>query len=115
MKYLTPLKIKIKKLDLNESYFFGKVEFEENEYKINIQGEWKEKLLKLPFKLGNEKKVLVRLTGPNDIVVEDYLMYRGISEWVEIDSQYILHFVADHQDKFDTLEIYLEENLDSTS
>lgn len=56
MKYLTPLKIKIKKLDINESYFFGKVEFEENEYKINIQGEWKEKLLKLPFKLGNEKK-----------------------------------------------------------
>jgi hypothetical protein len=42
-------------------------------------------------------------------------MYRGISEWVEIDSQYILHFVADHQDKFDTLEIYLEENLDSTN
>ena len=55
MKYLTPLKIKIKKLDINESYFLGKVEFEENEYKINIQGEWKEKLLKLPFKLGKKK------------------------------------------------------------
>jgi len=115
MKYLTPLKIKIKKLDINESYFLGNVEFEENEYKINIQGEWKEKLLKLPFKLGNEKKVLVRLTGPNNIVVEDYLMYRGISEWVEIDSQFILHFLADHQDKLDSLEIYLEENLDSTN
>jgi hypothetical protein len=115
MKYLTPLKIKIKKLDINESYFLGKVEFEENEYKINIQGEWKGKLLKLPFKLGNEKKVLVRLTGSNDIVVEDYLMYRGISEWMEIDSQFILHFLADHQDKLDSLEIYLEENLDSTN
>ena len=115
MKYLTPLKIKIKKLDINESYFLGKVEFEGNEYKINIQGEWEEKLLKLPFKLDNEKKILVRLTGPNDIVVEDYLMYQGTSEWVEIDSQYILHFVADHQDKFDTLEIYLEDNLDSAN
>ena len=106
MKYLTPLKIKIKKLDINESYFFGKVEFEGEEYKINIQGQWKEKLLKLPFKLGNQKKVLVRLCGPNDIVVEDYLMYRGTSEWIEIDSQEILHFAADNQDKLDTLEIY---------
>ncbi len=108
MKYLTPLKIKIKKLDINESYFLGKVEFEGDEYKINIQGEWKEKLLKLPFKLGNQKKVLVRLSGPNDIAVEDYLMYSGTSEWVEIDSQQILHYAADHQDKLDTLEIYIE-------
>jgi hypothetical protein len=106
MKYLTPLKIKIKKLDINESYFFGKVEFEGEEYKINIQGQWKEKLLNLPFKLGNQKKVLVRLCGPNDIVVEDYLMYSGTSEWIEIDSQEILHFAADNQDKLDTLEIY---------
>lgn len=111
MKYLTPVKIKIKKLDINESYFLGKAEFEGDEYKINIQGEWKEKLLKLPFKLGNQKKVLVRLSGPNDIAVEDYLMYRGTSEWVEIDSQEILHFAADHQDKLDTLEIVLTDSL----
>jgi hypothetical protein len=108
MKYLTPLKIKIKKLDINESYFLGKVEFEGDEYKINIQGEWNEKLLKLPFKLCNQKKVLVRLSGPNDVTVEDCLMYRGTSEWVEIDSQEILHFAADHQDKLDTLEVFIE-------
>jgi len=51
---------------------------------------------------------LVRLSGPNDIAVEDYLMYRGQSDWVEIDSQEILHFAADHQDKLDTLEVYIE-------
>ena len=108
MKYLTPLKIKIKKLDISESYFLGKVEFEGEEYKINIQGEWREKLLKLPFKLGNQKKVLVRLSGPNGVTIEDYLMYRGQSDWVEIDSQDILHFTADNQDKLDTLEVYIE-------
>ena len=105
MEYLTPLKMKIKKLDINESYFFGNVEFEGDEYKINIQGEWAEKLLKLPIKLKEGSKVLVRLSGPNE-VVEDYLVYRGVSEWVEIDSKSILYYIADHQDQFDTLEIY---------
>ena len=97
--------IKIKKLDINESYFFGIAEFEGEEYKINIQGEWKEKLLKLPFKIAKKEQVLVRLTGVNDTVIEDTLMYRGNSEWIEIDSTDILHYIADHQDQLDTLEI----------
>ena len=109
MKCLVPLKIQIKKLDINESFFFGKAEFEGEEYKINVQGEWKEKLLKLPFKISTKDSVRVRLTGQNGFEIEDTLKYRGISEWIEIDSLKILFYLADNQDKIDTLEVYFDE------
>lgn len=108
MKCLVPLKIHIKKLDINESFFVGNAEFEGEEYTINVQGQWKEKLLKLPFKISKQENLRVRLTGPNGFAIEDTLRYRGISEWIEIDSQPILYYLADNQDKIDTLEIYLE-------
>tara|TARA_Y100000590_G_scaffold203354_1_gene230700 strand:- start:1245 stop:1571 length:327 start_codon:yes stop_codon:yes gene_type:complete len=96
---------KIKYMDIHESYFKGKVEFREDEYTINLQNERRGKVLKLPFKLpGGENKVLVRMTGPN-VAVEDFLPFCGESEWVEIDSDVITFYVADHQDQFDTLEI----------
>ena len=50
-------------------------------------------------------KMLVRMTGPRDLFVEDYLPYCGESEWLEIDSDEITYFLADHQDQFDTIEI----------
>ncbi|MGQ0792420.1 MAG: hypothetical protein ACT4NJ_09405 [Nitrosopumilaceae archaeon] len=100
------ISFKIKRLDIHQSYFKGKVEFRGDEYTINIQNERRGKVLKLPFKpkVKNEK-MLARLTGPGDIFIEDYLPYRGESEWVEIDSDEITFYIADHQDQFDTLEI----------
>ena len=38
-------------------------------------------------------------------MVEDYIPYRGKSEWVEIDSDEITYFIADHQDQLDLLEV----------
>lgn len=105
MKSEDAISLTIKRLDINQSYFTGKVEKDKKEYSINIQGNWKEKILKTPFPLNGKEKVLVRLTGPNNILVEDYLVYKGTSEWLEIDSDEILHYIADHQDQFDTLEI----------
>ena len=100
------LGFKILNLDIHQSYFKGKVEVEGNEYTINIQNERRGKVLKLPIKPKNEKeRMIVRLTGPGDIYIEDYLPYKGESEWVEIDSDEITYFIADNQDKFDTLEI----------
>lgn len=100
------LDFKIIKIDIFQSYFFGKVEFRGDEYKINIQNQKRGKVLKLPFGLiPKKKKTIVRLTGPRDIFVEDYLPYWGESEWIEIDSDEITYFMADHQDQFDTLEI----------
>lgn len=100
------LDFKIIKIDIFQSYFFGEVEFRSDKYKVNIQNQKRGKVLKLPFGIIPKKdKVIVRLTGPEDIFVEDYLPYKGESEWVEIDSDEITYFMADHQDQFDTLEI----------
>jgi hypothetical protein len=62
--------------------------------------------MRLPFNPKNSKeRFIVRLTGPREIYVEDYIKYDGRSEWIEIDSDEITYFIADHQDEFDTLEI----------
>lgn len=103
----TYVSIKIKRLDIAESYFIGMAEFEGKEYKINIQGHWQEKLIKLPFKITTHEKLLVNLSGPKEAFVDDILIYKGKSEWIEIDSQHILHYIADHQDEIDTLEIFV--------
>ena len=101
-----PLGFKILHLDIHQSYFKGKVEFRGQEYTINIQNERRGKVLRLPFKPKTSKeRLIVRLSGPGDIFVEDYLPYCGESEWVEIDSDEITFYIADHQDQFDTLEI----------
>lgn len=100
------LSFKIKKLDIFQSYFFGKVEFRNDIYKINIQNQKRGKVLKLPFEINQKKsKMIVRFTGPNDLFVEDFLDFCGESEWLEIDSDAITYFLADHQDELDTIEI----------
>jgi len=103
------LGFKIQFLNINESYFKGKVEFQNKEYTINIQNERRGKVLKLPFYINSKKeRMLVRLTGSGDIFIEDYLPFKGESEWLEIDSDEITFYIADHQDKFDTLEVVFE-------
>ena len=103
------LNFKIKKLDIFQSYFFGEVEFREDFYKINIQNQRRGKVLKLPFEINPKRKnVLVRITGPGDLFVEDYIPYKGESEWLEIDSDEITYYIADNQDKLDTIEISYE-------
>jgi len=100
------LDFKIKFLNIYESYFKGKVDFRGDEYTINVQSERRGKVLKVPFHINAEKRrFLVRLSGPNNIVIEDMLEFHGESEWLEIDSDMITFFVADHQDQFDTIEI----------
>ena len=100
------LSFKITKIDISQSYFFGDVEFRNDNYKVNIQNQKRGKVLKLPFGVtSKQEKMIVRLTGPGDIFVEDYLPYYGESEWLEIDSDEITYFLADHQDQFDTIEI----------
>lgn len=104
--YVLVLNFIIKHLNIHQSYFFGKVEFNDEEFNINLQNERRGKVLKLPVKPKSEKeRMVVRLSGPGDIFVEDYLPYKGESEWVEIDSDEITYYIADNQDKFDTLEV----------
>lgn len=104
------ISFKIQYLNIYESYFKGKVEFRGVEYTINIQNERRGKVLKLPFQPATKKeRLLVRFSGPGDIFVEDYLPYKGTSEWVEIDSDQITFYIADHQDQFDTLEVVVAD------
>ena len=103
------LNFKIIKLDIFQSFFFGEVEFRSDKFKINVQNQRRGKVLKLPFEIKPKSdKVVVRLTGDDDLFVEDYLSYKGESEWVEIDSDEITYFIADHQDQLDTIEIVYE-------
>ena len=101
------LSFKITKLDIFQSYFFGEVEFRSDKFKINIQNQRRGKVLRLPFEIKpKNEKIVVRLTGPNEeLFVEDFLPYKGESEWLEIDSDEITYFLADHQDQMDTIEI----------
>ena len=100
------LSFKIRKLDIFQSYFFGNVEFRSDEYKVNIQNQRRGKVLKLPFSYESKReRMIVRITGPNELFVEDYIPFFGESEWLEIDSDEITYFLADNQDKLDTIEI----------
>lgn len=100
------LYFRIVRLDIFQSYFFGDVEFRGDRYKFNLQAQRRGKVLRLPFGIVPKKeRVIVRMSGPDDLFVEDYLPYKGESEWVEVDSNAITFFVADHQDRFDSLEI----------
>ena len=111
MKYI----FEIQYLDIRESYFKGKVRYrlkndvtgiyeKGDEFTINIQDERRGKVLRLPFPINTQKRVKVTVYGYN-LSVEDYVEYRGESEWVEIDSTPITFYIADHQDQFHTLEI----------
>ena len=96
----------ISKLDIRESFFLGKVQLEDDEYTLNIQTIRRDKVLKLPFGTSlKNQRALVRMSGPNGVVIEDLLPYKGESEWVEVDSDLITFYAADHQDQFDKLEI----------
>ncbi len=103
------LSFKVIKLDIFQSYFFGEVSFRSDKFKVNIQNQRRGKVLKLPFEIKSKnEKIIVRMTGPGDLYVEDYIPYKGESEWLEIDSDEITYFLADHQDQLDTIEIMCE-------
>jgi len=73
---------------------------------MNIQNERRGKVLKLPFEIKpKSEKITVRMTGPEGLIIEDHLPYKGESEWLEIDSDIITYFLADHQDKLNIIEI----------
>ena len=104
------LNFKIIKLNINQSYFFGEVEFRSDKYKVNIQNERRGKVLRLPFpiEVKSERLVVRASSSEGELFVEDYLPYKGESEWLEIDSNDIAFYLADHQDQLDTIEIMYE-------
>ncbi len=100
------MSIKIKRLDMFPNHFFGIAKINGEDYKINIQGQsmFRMNLIKLPIEFKDEK-ALLRLSGINGSCFEDIVNYKGKSEWIEIDSDRILHYLADHQDQIDTIDV----------
>ena len=98
--------IKIKRLDMFPNHFFGIAEINKESYKINIQGQsvLKEQLIKLPIPFIDEK-ALLHLIDINGEFFEDIVNYKGESEWIEIDSDRILYYLADNQDKIHTIDV----------
>ena len=101
------ISIKVKRLDIFPNHFFGLAEINGRDYKINIQGQSvaKDRLIKLPVKFRDEKALLRLRSGVDDSFFDDIVNYRGESEWIEIDSDRILYYLADHQDEIDTIDI----------
>ena len=52
-----------------------------------------------------DEKALLRLSGINNSYFEDIVNYKGKSEWIEIDSDGILYYLADHQDQINTIDV----------
>ena len=110
MELKIPFKLRVKYLNLNEDHFEGKAIFHENEYKINIHAEVYKKRIKIPFPVMGvtENEILVRISGPSGVYVQDYIPLIGESEWIEIESDSIFYEVANNQGKFDTMEIFVK-------
>ena len=103
------LSFKITKLDISQSHFFGETEFRSDKYKVNIQNQSRGKVLKLPYEIKpKNEKIVVRVSGKGNLFKEDYHPYKGSSEWLEIDSDEITYFLADHQGQCPTIEIMYE-------
>tara|TARA_B110000014_G_C19671715_1_gene352665 strand:+ start:211 stop:579 length:369 start_codon:yes stop_codon:yes gene_type:complete len=110
MKLKLPFKLKIKYLNANENSFQGKAVFHEKDYPINIHAENNEKIIKVPFPVIGitDDNILVRVSGPSGVYVEDHVNFKGQSKWIEIDSDIIFFEIANSQHKFDTMEIFVK-------
>ena len=105
-----PFKLKIKYLNANGDSLQGKAVFHEKVYPIKIHAENNEKIIKVPFSVMGvtDDEILVRVSGPSGVYVEDRIKFKGQSKWVEIDSDIIFFEIANSQHKFDTMEIFLK-------
>ena len=110
MELKLPFKLKIKYLNANGDSFQGKAVFHEKEYPIKIHAENNEKIIKVPFSVMGvtDDEILVRVSGPSGVYVEDRIKFKGKSKWVEIDSDIIFFEIANSQHKFDTMEIFVK-------
>ncbi len=110
MELNIPFSLKIIYLNLNNEHFEGKVEFHGKKYSIDIHAETNNKTIKVPFPvLGiTDDEILVRISGPSGVYVQDRIKFNGQAEMVEIESNSIFFEVSNIQDKYDTIEIFVK-------
>ena len=105
-----PLKLKIKYLNAIENSFSGKAVFHDENYSINIHGQSNGKIIKVPFSIigVTDNEILVRVSGPSGVYVQDHLKFNGESKMIDIDSNIIFFEIASNQNKYDTMEIFVK-------
>ena len=110
MELKLPFKLRIKYLNANEGGFQGKAIFHDIEYAINIHAQANEKIIKVPFAVMGvtDNEILVRVSGPSGVYVEDHVKFKGESKWIEIDSDALFSEITNNQNKFDTMEIFVK-------
>jgi len=110
MELRIPFKLRVNLLNLNDDHFEGKATFHEKEYKVKIHAEMDKEGIKVPFLVMGitDEEILVRISGPSGVYVQDYIPLSGKSECIEIESDAIFYEVANNQGKFDTIEIFVK-------
>ena len=110
MQLKLPFKLKVEFLYQKENSFDGKVIFHEKEYSINIHAESGKKTIKVPFSVigVTEYDILVRISGPSGVYVQDHVNFNGSSDRIEIGSDSIFYEISNNEAKFDTLEIFVK-------
>ena len=110
MELKIPFKLRMKYLNLNKDHFEGKALFHEKEYNIDIHTEADKKKIKVPFPVMGvtDEEILVRISGPSGVYVQDHVQFDGQSECIEIESDSIFYEVSNNQGKFDTIEIFVK-------
>ena len=109
MELKVPFKLRVKYLNLNKDHFEGKAMFHEKEYNIDIHAEVDKRKIKVPYPVMGvtDEEILVRISGPSGVYVQDHVQFNGQSEWIEIESDSIFYEVSNNQGKFDTMEIFV--------
>ena len=105
-----PFKLKIKYLNATGDSYQGKAVFHEKEYPIKIHAEKNEKIIKVPFSVMGvtNDNILVRVSGPAGVYVQDHIKFKEHAKWIEIDSDIIFFEIQHSQHKFDTMEIFVK-------
>tara|TARA_B100001750_G_scaffold57688_1_gene45601 strand:- start:1397 stop:1729 length:333 start_codon:yes stop_codon:yes gene_type:complete len=109
MELKIPFKLRVKYLNLNEDHFKGKALFHEKEYNIDIHAQVNKRKIKVPFPVMGvtDDEILVRISGPSGVYVQDHVQFDGQSEWIEIESDAVFYEISNNQGKFDTIEIFV--------
>tara|TARA_B110000014_G_C19622848_1_gene329180 strand:+ start:140 stop:472 length:333 start_codon:yes stop_codon:yes gene_type:complete len=110
MKLKLPIKLKIKYLNARKNSFEGKAVFHDKEYFVSIHAQNHRKIIKVPFPVigVTDEEILVRLSAPSGVYVEDYLKFNGNSNVLEIDSDTVFSEIVNNEIEFDTMEIFVK-------
>ncbi len=110
MELKIPFKLRVKYLLNHEDHFEGRAVFHEKEYSLSIEAQREDKIIRVPFSaMGvTEDEILVRVSGPSGVYVQDHVVLKGKSEGIKIKSDSIFYEIANNHEKFDTLEIFVK-------